>query len=132
MIPAAQAVLLFSLSCRAGAHPEELVRMRMEHLLDADGKPFDAIRFDASVTKHWRPRKVPMHNEVRADLLAFRRAFPNQKWLAFRDGCGGSTRPWTASAVKTWFRACLKEAGVSHFHLSSARKAFLQAQRRAA
>jgi integrase len=133
-IAPAQALLLFSLAYGAGASVEELARMRLEFLLDADGKPAPEVRFDHSVTKHRTTRGVAMHPDIAADLSAFRHFFPQERWVAFRPAgfAANSREHLPASTITRWFRSCLREAGLGRFTMASARKAFLVNQRAAA
>ena len=132
-VPPIQALLLFSLGYGAGARPEELAKMRLDCMLDADGNPASCVHFGTTVTKHSIPRRVAMHADIRADLLAFRQAFPDEQWVAFRAWRGRTGRAQlTASALKSWFKACLREVGLGEFSMSSGRKAFLESQRKVA
>jgi integrase len=130
-ISAPQGLLLFSLTYGAGASVEELARMRLEFLLDADGTPSHEVRFDPSVTKHRTTRGVAMHPDIAADLVTFRHAFPDEQWVAFRRAARGTARRehLPASAITRWFRGCLREAGLGQFSVASGRKAFNLNQR---
>ena len=124
-IGAAQGLLLFSLSYGAGASPLELSRMPVSSLLDANGDIASEVRFEPAVTKHRTSRRVPMHPDVQRDLLAFRYFFPGEEWIAFRaNPASGAPPRLAASAITSWFRASLREAGLGHFTIASARKAF--------
>ena len=124
-IAPAQGLLLFSLTYGAGASPLELSRMPVSALLDADGGPASDVRFGPLVTKHRTSRKVAMHADIERDLLAFRHFFPDEEWIAFRSSPSGGPRPpLAASGITSWFRACLREAGLGQFTIASARKAF--------
>lgn len=132
-ISSPQALLMFSLTYGAGANPEELSRMQLEHLLNVDGEPAEFVRFAPSVTKHGTSRRVPMHADIRDDLLAFRDRYPGEQWVAF---VPQRSRRWRrqhlpASTLRSWFRSCLREAGLGHFTLNSGRKTFLDLQREA-
>jgi hypothetical protein len=126
-----QGLLLLSLTYGAGASVEELARMRLEFLI-RDGKPSHEVRFDHSVTKHRTTRGVPMHPDIEADLVAFRHAFPDEEWVAFRSPRCGATRRdhLPASAITSWFRGCFRQAGLGQFSVASGRKAFNLNQRR--
>lgn len=130
-IPPAQGLLIFSLTYGAGASPDELAKMRLEHLLDADGNPAEFVRFAPSVTKHGTSRRVPMHADIRSDLLAFRHFYPDEAWVAFvpQRSRRSPREHLPASTLRSWFRSCLKEAGLGHFSMSSGRKTFLDLQR---
>lgn len=133
-VPLAQALLLFSLTYGAGARPDELEKMRLASMLDDDGSPAGNVRFAPEVTKHSIPRRVPMHSDVRADLIVFRECFPGEQWVAFRAVQAGRTAraQLPASTLTSWFRGCLREAGLGHFSIASGRKSFLESQREAA
>jgi integrase len=126
-----QGLLMFSLTYGAGANPEELARMRLEHLLDADGNPAEFVRFANSVTKHGTSRRVPMHADIRSDLIAFRHFYPSEQWVAFVPQRSRRSRrqQLPASTLKSWFRICLREAGLGHFSINSGRKTFLDLHR---
>lgn len=126
-----QALLMFSLAYGAGAKPEELAQMRLEDLLDCDGNPAEFVRFAASVTKHGTSHRVPMHADIHDDLIAFRRCYPAERWVAFVPQRSRRSRRLhlPASTLKTWFRSCLKEAGLGQYSMSSGRKTFLDLQR---
>lgn len=131
-IAAPQALLMFSLTYGAGARPEELAKMRLEHLLDDHGHPAEFVRFASSVTKHGTSHRVPMHADIHHDLIAFRHRYPAEQWVAFvPQRTRRSLRPHLpASTLKTWFRSCVREAGLSQFSMSSGRKTFLDLQRK--
>jgi hypothetical protein len=105
--------------------------MRLEHLLDADGNPAEFVRFSPSVTKHGTSRRVRMHADIRSDIIAFRHFYPDEPWVAFVPQRSRRTRRQhlPASTLKSWFRSCLREAGLGHFSMNSGRKAFLDLQR---
>lgn len=126
-----QGLLMFSLTYGAGATASELAAMPIQALLSADGQPADEVRFAPSITKHGVPRRVSMHPDVRRDVFGFRAAYPNQQWVAFatnRDGLP-LDRVMSASAIITWFRQVLGEAGLTGFSVRSGRKSFRDAQR---
>lgn len=129
-VPLAQALLLFSLTYGAGARPEEIERMRLACMLDGDGTPASTVRFSGDVTKHSIPRRVPMHADIHADLVAFLESFPGEQWVAFRsEQAQHSFRPQLpASTLTSWFRSCLREAGLGNFSIASGRKSFLETQ----
>jgi hypothetical protein len=130
-ISAFQGLLIFSLTYGAGADPEELSRLRVEHLLGADGNPAEFVRFDSLVTKHGTSRRVPMHADVRDDLIAFRHFHPDESWVAFMPQRSRRSRRATlpASTLRSWFRTCLKEVGLGRFSINSGRKTFLDLER---
>jgi hypothetical protein len=124
-IAPAQALLLFSLTYGAGATPQELAKMPVSSLLNPRGDPASDVRFEPSVTKHRTSRRVTMHADIQRDLLAFRYFFPDEEWIAFRARPTLGVPPrLAASAITSWFRSCLREAGLGQFTIASARKAF--------
>lgn len=134
-IPLFQGLLLFSLTYGAGAEPQELAKMRIACMLDADGNPASHVRFEPSVTKHGTTRRVPMHPDVHDDLVKFREFFPAKHWIAFRshdDDGPPDLPPFPASALTSWFRALYREAELGQFSARSGRKTFLEIKRRAA
>lgn len=126
-----QALLCFSLTYGAGGRPEEIAKMQLSSMLDGNGDPASEVRFEASVTKHRVPRRVPMHPDIRADLLAFIHCCPEQRLVAFRTPGvrGPQTNFWSGTFLTEWFRRRLRAAGLGCFSLSSGRKTYLALQR---
>lgn len=127
-----QALLLFSLTYGAGARGSELAQMRLKDaLLDEEGLPSSHVRFLPETTKHRIGRKVPMHPEVRHDLLNFMRDHPGQQWVAFASYRGEPLpRPMSEYALTSWFRRRFREAGIDKLTINSGRKFFSNHQRR--
>ena len=130
-ISPAQGLLFLSLTCRAGARPAELSRMRVETLFERPGEPNRYVRFTPETTKHRRTRRVEMHGEVRSDLLMFTRSFPKATWVARASDEAGNElqRPLSEHALTTWVRAFFRHAGIPDATNNSARKAFLISKR---
>ena len=119
-----QGLLLSSLGYGGGARTSELSRMQVAHLLDENGNPAENVRFYPDVTKHWVPRRVPMHPDIRRDLENFLRFHPNEQFVGFAAG-RYKEKCLPQSAIDTWFRHQLRAAGLGKYSAASFRKAFL-------
>jgi hypothetical protein len=126
-----QALLLLSVSYGCGVTAEELSQMRVSSLLDLGGSPSSLVHIAPETTKHRNGRRVPMHPDVRRDLLEFRDAHPVETWVAFASTPDGMSlqRPLSAHALTKWFRSLYRNAGFERLTVNSGRRSFLINQR---
>jgi integrase len=122
-----QALLLFSVSYGCGVTAEELSQMRVSSLLDCEGKPASQVHVAPETTKHRNGRRVPMHPDVRRDLLDFRNEHPLESFVAFASTQDGVSlkQPISAHALTKWFRSLYREAGFERLTVRSGRRTFL-------
>lgn len=106
-----QALLLLSLSC-AGIEPAQLAPMRVDDLLNADGTLGNYVRMRAETRKDRASRKVPMHPDIRRDVISFRARHPNENSIAFvrREGVGPNQQRMSEHGLNQWFLSVYRDA----------------------
>lgn len=121
-----QALLMLSLTYGAGVRVNELAAMRVDALLDDHGVPRAQVHIRAETTVHFKSRKVPMHPDIRRDLLAFCNRHPDEEFVALVPLLGGTLRPRPMSAhgLERWFRELFRSAGFEHLTAASGRRMF--------
>jgi len=127
-----QALLLLSLTYGAGVRVDELAQMGVDALLDDDGAPREHVHIRPETTTQRVGRKVPMHPDIRRDLLAFSNRHPGERFVAFVPLLGGSLRqePMSPRGLEAWFRELFRKAGFPGLTVHSGRRMFCATQRR--
>jgi hypothetical protein len=110
-----------SLNCEAGLNEQEIAGIQVSALVDDQGAPRDFILVAAETTKHLSSRKVPMGPDVRKDVIAFCRRYPQATHVAFDPETG---RRMCGSRIRTWFREIYRDAGMPGFTILSGRRTY--------
>jgi integrase len=74
--------LIVMLSFRAGLRVGEIAKIKLSAMTDVEGRIAKSITVFSDVAKKQRQREVPMNDDVRDALKAFRRAYPNAEVVA--------------------------------------------------
>ena len=129
-----QALLMLSLTYGAGLRAAELAAMEVDALLDDNGRPSEHVQVRPATTTHFVSRRVPMHPDVRRDVLAFRERHVEERFVAFVPSAAADAprRAMGASGLMEWFRRLFESAGLPGLTAHSGRKMFCAMQRRAA
>ncbi|RDL49735.1 Tyrosine recombinase XerC [Ensifer sp. M14] len=98
---------------------------------DGRGRIGRLIELPGRVVKYGMGRRVPLHAELRAALVALRReacAFGHSEPVVAserRGGGNGPALPMTPKAVVNWFAAACREAGLEGCSSHSGRRTFV-------
>jgi integrase len=123
-------VLKVYLSHYAGLRACEIAGLRWQHVTDATGRSLDReIFIPGSISKGGVGRKVPMNDEVRKALLAFRTAYPDSDRLAISSRHGRTQNP---SAVAAWFWHMYRRVGYRGCSSHSGRRWYISEMARRA
>lgn len=124
--------LMVLLAVRAGLRACEIARLTWGMVLDADRRIGPVLDVRTNIAKRGAGRRVPVHRELRAALVAWRKAqgdrvgpgdvvLPSQR--------GGAMRP---NSIVNWFVAACRQAGLEGCSSHSGRRTFItNAARRA-
>jgi integrase len=118
--------LMVLLAARAGLRACEVARLSWGMVLDASGRVAPLIEVRGSIAKRGTGRRVPMHQDLRRALRAWKsqqsaeRIRPDAVVLPSLRG--GSMRP---NSVVNWFVAKCREAGLDGCSSHSGRRTFI-------
>jgi integrase len=120
------------LSVRAGLRASEIARLEWSMVTDGRGKIGRVIELPGRVVKYGMARRVPLHPELRAALVALRRlTAPNRHSgpvvASERRGTGDNAPalPMKPKAIVNWFTAACREAGLVGCSSHSGRRTFV-------
>lgn len=119
------------LSVRAGLRASEVARLDWSMITDGRGRVARVIELPGRVVKYGMGRRVPLHAELRAALVALRReacAFGHSGPVVAserRGGRYGPALPMTPKAIVNWFAAACREAGLEGCSSHSGRRTFV-------
>lgn len=113
------------LSFRAGLRSCEIARIKVADLTDVEGKPARFVTVFSSVSKGGKSRSIPMHQDIRDALIAFRNRYPTGRYIAISSRKNkGRPRAMTANAITQWFHHLYKDAGLVGCSSHSGRRTF--------
>lgn len=122
------------LSVRAGLRASEIARLDWSMVTDGRGRVARVIELPGRVVKYGMGRRVPLHAELRAALVALRReacaygyGHSGPVVASERRGGGnnGPALPMTPKAVVNWFAAACREAELEGCSSHSGRRTFV-------
>ncbi|WP_373413554.1 tyrosine-type recombinase/integrase [Ensifer aridi] len=119
------------LSVRAGLRASEIARLDWSMVTDGRGRVGRVIELPGRVVKYGMGRRVPLHAELRAALVALRReagAFGRSGPVVVSERGGGGdgpSLPMTPKAVVNWFTAACREGGLEGCSSHSGRRTFV-------
>ena len=113
--------LIVQLSVKAGLRAGEIANLAWQMLLDPTGDVGPAIELWDSAAKKGSGRLIPIHPDLRADLVTWRRLSkpPGPVITSERGG------PMTAVSIVNWFAAAYRAIGVSGCSSHSGRRTFI-------
>lgn len=119
------------LSVRAGLRASEIARLDWSMVTDGRSRVGRVIELPGRVVKYGMGRRVPLHTELRAALVAlgceagaFGRSGPVVA-SERRVGGDGPALPMTPKAVVNWFTAACRDAGLEGCSSHSGRRTFV-------
>ena len=115
--------VMILLSVKAGLRAGEIAKLTWAMLLDADGRLADHIELHDQAAKKRSGRTIPLHADLRRELLILRRQ-TGSDGAAIRSERGGS-RGMRPGSVVNWFRRLHRELGLSGCSSHSGRRTFI-------
>lgn len=113
--------LIIQLSAKAGLRAGEIANLAWQMLVDPEGEIGPAIELWNSAAKKRSGRLIPIHPDLRADLVAWRRVSqPVGPVIASERG-----GPMTAVSIVNWFAAAYRAIGASGCSSHSGRRTFI-------
>ena len=120
------------LSVRAGLRASEIARLEWSMITDARGRVGQLIELPGRIVKYGMARRVPLHPELRAALVALKRLMPANRCsgpvvASERRGAGddASPQPMKPKAIVNWFATACREAGLEGCSSHSGRRTFV-------
>jgi integrase/recombinase XerD len=111
------------LSARAGLRAAEIAKLEWPMVLDASGKKISqSIELEDRIAKKGSGRRIPIHPELRAALVALQRRRPFNSGPVVRSRKGGHMRP---NSLVCWFKALYREVGFEGCSSHSGRRTFI-------
>lgn len=109
------------LSIKSGLRACEIARLTWSMVLDSRGRVSAQIELIDGVAKKRTGRRVPVHPDLRAALVALRRK-TGAGGPVIRSARGGHLRP---NSLVNWFRAMFAELGLQGCSSHSGRRTFI-------
>ncbi len=115
--------VMILLSVKAGLRAGEIAKLTWAMLLDADGRLAKCIELHDRAAKKRSGRTIPLHADLRRELLILRRQKGSDD-AVIRSERGGSRGMWPGSVVN-WFRRLYCELGLNGCSSHSGRRTFI-------
>ena len=120
---AARDRLIILLSFKAGLRACEIAGLDWGMVLKPNGRLNDCVHLSKSITKNGTPRRVPLHSELVAALLANHRARGSPtSGPVVQSERGGHMTP---RSIVNWFATTYAEAGLDGCSSHSGRRTFI-------
>jgi integrase len=109
------------LSAKAGLRAHEIASLTWDMVLSPSGEINGVMELRDSAAKKRSGRVIPIHPDLRAALVAWRRASAKSEYIATsaRDG------PMTALGIVVWFNRAFKNIGLKGCSSHSGRRTFV-------
>jgi integrase len=114
--------VLVLLSAKAGLRASEIANLTWDMVAGPTGQINGVIELRDTAAKKRSGRLIPIHPELRAALVAWRRASPESEYIA-ASGRGGG--PMTALSIVVWFNRAFKNIGLKGCSSHSGRRTFV-------
>lgn len=121
-------LLMFGTNYGLGLDAEEMSALPLSSLVGPGNVPLRAARLAPEMTIQRRGRSIPMHPDVRNDVAAFIRRFPDAEQIAIDAESG---KHLSANGVTLLFRRLFRECGLAGYSINSGRKFFNSVRREA-
>lgn len=105
----------------AGLRVSEIAKLRVNALLDPNGRISSSINVFSDVGKNGRERTIPMHPKIKDALIEFRKRHPSEEFVALPH----RVRHLTVSNLTVWFHSLYKRAGLQGCSSHSGRRSFI-------
>lgn len=110
------------LSLRAGLRAAEIAKPEWQMVLDPSGKVGQSIELEDRIAKKRHGRRIPLHPELRAALVALRCRHTPTSGPVIKSRRGGAMRP---NSLVCWFKALYQELGFRACSSHSGRRTFI-------
>src|SRR5436190_6740277 len=115
--------VMILLSVKAGLRAGEIAKLTWPMVLDADGRLGHRIELHDNAAKKGSGRAIPLHPELRRNLLILRRQTGDEGAVIRSERAG--QRGMRPSSVVNWFRRLYRELGLSGCSSHSGRRTFI-------
>jgi integrase len=109
------------LSAKAGLRAGEIANLTWDMVVDATGWISNAIELHDKAAKKGGGRVIPMHPDLRAALIAWRRIAMRSAYVASSER-GGAMTP---SSIVVWFNRAFRSVGLKGCSSHSGRRTFV-------
>ena len=100
--------VIILLSLRAGLRAGEIAKLEWSMVSDPNGKVTHTIELEDRVAKKRSGRRIPIHPELRAALVALQRRTPDPSGPVVKSRRGGHMCP---NSIVCWFKTLYNELG---------------------
>ena len=114
--------VIILLSARAGLRAAEICGLEFSMVLGPSGEVSHTIAVEDRIAKKKHGRKIPMHPDIRAALVALLRRTPNRTGTIVKSKKGGAMNP---NSLVNWFGVLYREVGFEGCSSHSGRRSFL-------
>jgi len=114
--------VIILLSLRAGLRAGEIAKLEWSMISDPHGKVCHTIELEDRVAKKRSGRRIPIHPELRAALVALQRRTPDPNGPVVRSRKGGHMCP---NSIVCWFKALYNDLGFGGCSSHSGRRTFI-------
>jgi integrase len=118
--PLRNAVMVL-LSAKAGLRAGEIANLTWDMVVDANGHISGLIELTDNAAKKCSGRIVPIHPDLRAALIAWRKISARSKYVAESERRG----PMTPLSIVVWFNRAFKNIGLKGCSSHSGRRTFV-------
>jgi integrase len=115
--------VMILLSVKAGLRAGEIAKLSWSMVLDADRRLGNRIELHDSAAKKGSGRNIPLHPELRRNLLILRRQTGDEGAVIRSERAG--SRGMRPSSVVNWFRRLYRELGLNGCSSHSGRRTFI-------
>lgn len=105
----------------AGLRVSEVAKLRVDSMLNADGRIGTHINIFSDVGKNRRERTIPMHPIIKDALRDFLRRHPDEEFVALPQ----RVQHMTPNNLTMWFWSLYKKAGLQGCSSHSGRRTFI-------
>ena len=115
--------VMILLSVKAGLRAGEIAKLTWPMLLDANGRIADQIELHDRAAKKRSGRTIPLHPDLRRELLRLRRQTGSEGAVIHSERSG--SRGMRPGSVVNWFRRLYREIGLKGCSSHSGRRTFI-------
>jgi integrase/recombinase XerD len=109
------------LSAKAGLRASEIANLTWDMVMDATGQIGGVIELQDAAAKKGSGRMIPIHPELRAALVAWRRASAGSEYVVTSERSGAMTPP----SIVVWFNRAFRSVGLKGCSSHSGRRTFV-------